>query len=269
MGWAHHLKRSLFQRSLRQRKIPASLWFELEETMPLIQRFNRQQKVQLRILASQILGKKQIASAQGMQLTPNIEATIATQIAIATYGLEDPEKDSGLYWLSNWQEVIVYPTPYRTHRNPVIPLEGGLLGIEIHTDVIEEGETYAQGPIIINWDDDKPHPLRHHANQVMIHELAHKIDMLNGGNANGFPPLHKSMDSKQWFNAFEAAFEHLNHAVQKGHKTTINPYATTNAAEFFAVTSEYFFESPTILNQAYPKVYQQLSQFYCQNPLFK
>lgn len=266
MSWIHQLKRSFFRHSLRKRKIPANLWLDLEKKMPLLARFNRAQKVQLRILASQILAEKHIIPAQGMQLTLTIKAIIATQIAVATYGLENSEEDTNLNWLKNWQDIIVYPTPYRTHRNPVVPLEGGLLGVEIDTDVIESGETYAQGPIIINWHDDSPHPLRHHANQVMLHELAHKIDMLNGGNANGFPPLHKNMNAKTWFKAFETAFEHISHAVEKGRRTAINPYAATNAAEFFAVTSEYFFEAPKLLQKTYPEVYQQLSLFYCQDP---
>ncbi|MNP78841.1 Protein MtfA [compost metagenome] len=50
-------------------------------------------------------------------------------------------------------------------------------------------------------------------------------------------------------------------------ETAIDPYAAENPAEFFAVTSEYFFSAPDLLQQAYPQVYQQLSLFYRQDPL--
>ena len=49
--------------------------------------------------------------------------------------------------------------------------------------------------------------------------------------------------------------------------TAIDPYAAENPAEFFAVTSEYFFSAPDILATAYPQVYEQLRAFYRQDPL--
>ena len=37
-------------------------------------------------------------------------------------------------------------------------------------------------------------------------------------------------------------------------------------SEFFAVTSEVFFEDPLLLRQEYPEVYRQLALFYRQDP---
>jgi len=47
----------------------------------------------------------------------------------------------------------------------------------------------------------------------------------------------------------------------------IDPYAAENPAEFFAVTSEYFFSAPDVLHRAFPEVYAQLADFYRQDPL--
>jgi Mlc titration factor MtfA (ptsG expression regulator) len=47
----------------------------------------------------------------------------------------------------------------------------------------------------------------------------------------------------------------------------IDPYASENPGEFFAVVSEAFFETPEWLEPAYPAVYSQLRQFYRQDPL--
>jgi MtfA peptidase len=47
----------------------------------------------------------------------------------------------------------------------------------------------------------------------------------------------------------------------------IDPYAAESAGEFFAVGSEAFFETPQLLAPAYPAVYEQLRQFYRQDPL--
>ncbi|MDX1352892.1 MAG: zinc-dependent peptidase, partial [Thiomicrorhabdus sp.] len=109
-------------------------------------------------------------------------------------------------------------------------------------------------------------PLHSHANQVLMHEMAHKLDMLDG-YTNGHPPLHANMSEQAWFSAFEEGFTCLNQQVKQGKKPDINPYAATNPAEFFAVTTEYFFEAPEKLYRVYPKVYQQLALFYQQQPL--
>ncbi|MNT31952.1 Protein MtfA [compost metagenome] len=50
------------------------------------------------------------------------------------------------------------------------------------------------------------------------------------------------------------------------NKSDINPYATTNEAEFFAVVSEYFFEKPEQLKDKHPELYHQLSRIFSQQP---
>ena len=102
----------------------------------------------------------------------------------------------------------------------------------------------------------------------MIHELAHKLDMLNG-DANGLPPLHGDMRVSDWAGAMQHAYDDLNRQLDRNPdaETAIDPYAAENPAEFFAVTSEYFFSAPDLLVEAYPAVYAQLRGFYRQDPL--
>jgi MtfA peptidase len=101
---------------------------------------------------------------------------------------------------------------------------------------------------------------------VVLHEFAHKLDMLNG-DANGYPPLHRGMDAAGWARDFTKAYEDLCARVDAGEDTVIDPYATTDPAEFFAVLTEVFFETPHLLHAEYPAVYRQLQQFYRQHPL--
>ena len=103
---------------------------------------------------------------------------------------------------------------------------------------------------------------------LVIHELAHKLDMLNG-DANGLPPLHHDMRVQEWASVMQSAFDDLNRQLDANPdaETAIDPYAAENPAEFFAVTSEYFFSAPDLLTESYPQVYAQLSRFYRQDPL--
>jgi hypothetical protein len=45
-------------------------------------------------------------------------------------------------------------------------------------------------------------------------------------------------------------------------KSDINPYATMNKAEFFAVASEYFFERPDLLAEKHPVLYSMLKEMF-------
>jgi len=100
---------------------------------------------------------------------------------------------------------------------------------------------------------------------VVIHEFAHKLDMLNGA-PDGFPPLHSEMDRVAWTQAFSGAFDDFGAKVESGQETLIDPYAAESPAEFFAVMSEAFFEVPHTLRSEYPEVYRQLAAFFRQDP---
>jgi len=75
------------------------------------------------------------------------------------------------------------------------------------------------------------------------------------------------MNPESWAYDFQSAYDDFCLRVDSGEATPINPYATENPAEFFAVLSEYFFEMPSLLQHEYPAVYEQLAQFYRQQPL--
>ena len=92
-----------------------------------------------------------------------------------------------------------------------------------------------------------------------------QADMLNG-EANGFPPLHADMSRARWSQAFTVAYEDFCNKVDSGVELDLDEYAATSPAEFFAVTSELFFEAPVAAREIYPDIYGQLAQFYRQDP---
>ncbi len=117
------------------------------------------------------------------------------------------------------------------------------------------------GPVVLSWDAAAHDP----EINVVIHEFAHKLDMLNGA-ADGMPPLHAGMDRRAWSAAFKAAYEGFCDAVDRSHDTWLDPYAAEHPSEFFAVISEKFFTEPKETRRRYPDVYDQLRRFYRQDP---
>lgn len=95
---------------------------------------------------------------------------------------------------------------------------------------------------------------------VGIHEFVHLIDMADG-QCDGFPERVAEFEfSVPWFDFVQ----HKISEVELGN-SNINDYSATNPAEFFAVSSEYFFERPKMLQKKHPKLYKYLSEFYKQN----
>lgn len=94
-----------------------------------------------------------------------------------------------------------------------------------------------------------------------IHEFVHLIDKLDGAT-DGVPEhLIPHEYAQPWLSLMYKEM----HRINAGH-SDINPYATTNEAEFLAVASEYFFEKPDQFKTKHPELYAQLSQIFKQKP---
>jgi len=209
----------------------------------------------LRELSSLFLQEKAINGAGGLVVTDEMRIQVAAQACLLILNLD-------LDYYEGWHEVIVYPDSFIVQHE-----ETDEAGVVHHRRRVLDGEAWGRGPVIISWEDARPRSLgRATGSNVIIHELAHKLDMLNG-EANGMPPLHGTMNRQQWTDDFSQAFNQLTNQLEVFEGETIDPYAADSPGEFFSVTSEYFFQAPRILFQEYPKVYEELRSFYRQDPL--
>jgi Mlc titration factor MtfA (ptsG expression regulator) len=75
------------------------------------------------------------------------------------------------------------------------------------------------------------------------------------------------MNLNNWTEELSGVYARLQYQVSVNSRTAIDPYAAVSPAEFFAVISETFFETPALLNHHYPELYKELNRFYRQDPL--
>jgi Mlc titration factor MtfA (ptsG expression regulator) len=61
-------------------------------------------------------------------------------------------------------------------------------------------------------------------------------------------------------------YDRLRRDSALGRYTVLDPYGATNPAEFFAVSTESFFEKPAVLQKRHPELYAALKSFYRQDP---
>ena len=231
--------------------IDPAQWQRVEAGLPFLDHLSDAEHSRLREMALNFIDLKEWHGAQGLALTPDMQLSIALQACLPVLNL-------GLESYNGWVGVIVYPGDFVVPRSQMS--EDGVMH-EFDDEVA--GEAWEGGPVLLSWFDQ---PEQADGMNVVIHEFAHKLDMLNGP-PDGLPPLHEGMRRQAWADAFEPAYADFCDRVDAGEDTWIDPYAAESPAEFFAVTSEVFFEAPEVLHAEYPAVYEQLRQFYRQDPL--
>lgn len=243
----------LNRRIIKQSTITSAQWAEAFASLPLLRDLRSEEMRRLQELVILFCHHKIFEGAHDLVVTQSMKLIIAVQACLPILKLE-------LAWYDGWVTVIVYPSGFAPKR--VVRDE---YGVEHTVQSNLAGEAWQRGPVVLAWDEAE-HAGIIDGHNLVIHEFAHKLDMQNG-DANGFPPLHSDMDSTAWTKAFSAGFEDFQHKCGTGKYIGIDCYGASSPAEFFAVLSEVFFERPEIIHQHYTAVYEQLEQYYRQDPL--
>lgn len=191
--------------------------------------------------------------ANGFTVTDPMKITIAANAVF-------PVLAHDLYPYRTVRAVIVRPRSVRSRGVRSGPVDGTLSD----RTLIVDGEAAPRtGPVALSWDSavyDSRHPQR--GRNVVIHEFAHKIDMLDG-DADGVPPLRgEALD--HWLGVRD---EEWDRAFEEGADDVLDPYAFTNHAEFFAVATESFFCRPDALAGSRPELYRVLCDLYALDPV--
>ena len=202
-------------------------------------------------LMEAIVGDKRWEAANGFALTDEIRTVIAAQAALLILGLD-------FDWYRAVQAIVVHPSTVMSHESrpgPAGTMEDGpfpLLGLADSNF----------GPVLIAWDEARAnarHPEWGH--DVVLHEFAHKLDMLDNV-VNGTPPLHRREDGSHWYDVCTRELALL----RAGEGWPLRDYGGTDPGEFFAVATEAFFDVPLELEAAKPDLYRILRDFYRQDP---
>lgn len=225
-------------------------WRNAVAELPVLDGFSEAELERLKDLVVLFLHEKRFDIKGDLGADPQLRLTIAAQACLLILNL-------GFDYYRDWTTIIVYPESFGVRRE--VRDSAGVVHAQ-HDPLA--GEAWPRGPVVLSWYDVLTSG---DGFNVVIHEFAHKLDMLNG-EVNGFPPLHADMDAAWWSRVFNLAYEDFCRQVDEGLETVFDPYAAQDPGEFFAVMSEAFFETPDLLRATYAPIYRQLSAFYRQDP---
>lgn len=249
LSWLKRRRR----RKLLVQPFPAA-WLEiLEQRVAPFRAISEVGRLRLRDLVRVFVAEKNWEGCNGLVVTDEMRVVIAGYACLLLLGIEHD-------YFSHVLSVLIYPTDY------VAPAQRTQVGAVLETDEGRHGEAWYRGPVILSWqeiEDDISHPWD--GQNLILHEFAHQLDMLDR-EVNGTPPLHSREQAERWNRVMTAEYHQLIRDARRGRPTLIDPYGTTNEAEFFAVTTECFFDAPVELREQHPELYALLSEYYGQNP---
>jgi Mlc titration factor MtfA (ptsG expression regulator) len=242
LAWVFHRRKGLSDDWARVAESSLAWWGS----------FSADEQTQLADIADWLLRHKHWEAAHGFELSDEILTVLALSAAVLVLGL-----DTDYY--REVSAIVVFPTTIMSRGEYAGPVRGTV------TDGVVPvlGQAHdRRGAILIAWDEARDAALNPgHGRNVVFHEFAHKLDMLDDVT-DGTPPLPKEQMAR-WVAVCTEAYESLQSGAAR---PPLDPYGATNPAEFFAVATEAFFDAPVALRTNEPDVYEVLAAFYNQDP---
>jgi hypothetical protein len=240
---------------VRRQPFPPEWREVLRQRMPGFRALPADLQLQLKKHAQVLLAEVPFIGCNGLVVTTEMRVLVAAQAALLLLNRRGAS-------FRNLRQVLLYPEPFIVDR--AIP---NGLGLTDETRRVLSGESWQQGQVILSWPDvlagaavpDDGH-------NVVIHEFAHQLDQ-ETGSANGAPFVPGRAARERWATTMKAEFDALQQRLALGQPGLIDAYGATDPAEFFAVTSELFFERPQALAAAHPLLFRELAGCYRTNPL--
>ncbi len=214
-----------------------------------------EERAKVRDIARVLVVEKIWEPCGGLEMSQEIQVTIAAQSALLLLGLDHN------YYL-RVPSILVYPTAFH------LPKEDET-GDEFFTrgEITAEGQAVYRGPVILSWDQvlsEGRNPQAGH--NVVIHEFAHQLDFLDN-QVDGAPPLESAQQTLRWKEVMSRALAAHRQALERGEETLFTEHAGQDEAEFFADCSESFFCLPHDLRQEQPEIYHLLAGYYRVEPV--
>ena len=232
--------------------LPAGWQHTLEDHFVHWRSLDRDERERMEHLISGFLRRVRFEASRGFALDDSIRLLIAAQATLLLLGL-DLDEFPGV------GTVIVHPsTMVQNGRRPT-----GVGAVVASGPMALHGQAHYHGPVLISWSAAaRGARSPEWGANVVYHEFAHKLDMLDG-IVDGTPPLGDEAARRRWVEVCTAAYD----AVRDGDGSPVlRPYAGVNPGEFFAVATEVFFTRPADLQEHEPALYAELAGFYHQDP---
>jgi Mlc titration factor MtfA (ptsG expression regulator) len=182
-----------------------------------------------------------IEAVDGVDLTDELRLMVGAGVGVMLWG--HPEWD-----VPEGRSFLLYPGTFDDEYSTVDDARDF------------DGMAHPQGPVILSAPAVEEGWRRRNGYNVVLHELAHVFDFDPEG-ADGLPAFLDPRSAEAWQDLVREEM-----AQARTGRSLLRPYAGTNAAELFAVSTEVFFERPARLRERHPDLYDALRAVYNVDP---
>ena len=242
------------RRRISKRPIPQNWLSIIENNVPYYKKLSQADRAELQRHIMIFLSEKIFEGCGELKITDEIKVTIAAQACILLL-----HRKTDYY--PGLSSILVYPSTFIAHQTEYLP--SGVV-VEVPQPLI--GQSQRRGPVVLSWDDCQHSSAdAGDGHNVVFHEFAHQIDS-SGGSGDSSAVLQNRSSFIAWARVLEKDYQKLRREISDKQPTLLDSYGATEPAEFFAVATEFFFERPAELASQHPELYNELKNFYHQNP---
>ncbi len=215
------------------------------------------------ILIQKVNFYRQLPEPEKVRFNKSVQEFL-DQIQITGVGLEVDDIDRLLVAASAVIPLFGYPGWHYRNLNEVLLYEG-TFNYDYETKKGDERNILGMvGSNSMNRMMILSKPALHHGfednlskHNVGIHEFIHLLDKADG-STDGIPEIFlRQPFLEPWVKMMNQEIE----AIKNG-ESEIPEYGSTNAAEFFSVVGEYFFQQPHLLEENHPELFVMLKRIF-------
>jgi Mlc titration factor MtfA (ptsG expression regulator) len=239
---------------IASRPFPDAWLVLLKKNVPLYAHLSEADQEELKRHILVFMTEKRFEGCGGLRMTDQIRITIAAHACVLLL-----HRKTDYY--PGLKTILVYPRAYVAASTRHFDE-----GIIVETEDVRLGESWHHGSVVLSWDDVRRSAADVHDGQnVVFHEFAHQLDS-SGGRGDSTPVLRDRSSFIAWARSLGEDFERFRRDIEEDRAEVLDEYGATDPAEFFAVATECFFETPKELQETYPRLYDELKRFYQQDP---
>jgi Mlc titration factor MtfA (ptsG expression regulator) len=234
----------------------------LRRRVPLVARLPVQRQLQLKQRMLVFLAEVPILGCAGLRVRDEMRVSIAAQACLLLLGRPEP-------MFAGLRQVLLYPGGFWVEKT-----QADAAGVIHPHRVPQAGEYRADCRVVLSWEDARHGAaLADDGYNVVLHEFAHQLQQSGARPLSGppgpddapAPPAHAPQHAA-WAQVMQAEYLACCQRCEAGEPGLLDPYAASAPEEFFAVSTEVFFERPQALLAERPALYAALALMYGQEP---
>ncbi|MFM2289988.1 MAG: hypothetical protein RL684_3131 [Pseudomonadota bacterium] len=225
----------------------AAARMQLARDCALYRRLPRPVRQRVESIARELLARHRFRGCAGLVVTASMTRLVAVQAALLVLA-----RGAGAY--DALGAVLLYPDEFLAQQEDVDEA-----GVVSERSEPVAGQSLDTSGILLAWPEVLAGAREGGGYNVVVHEFAHFLDHASAGALS-------SPDDAARRGQLLQGLESLRDQAGRGEPTLIDPYATLDEAEFFAVASEHFIGEPRALRAAHPQLHDLLVRSYGFDP---